>query len=69
MITARMFVKIFDVDNNTGAELLRTESADLRECFPDVDDPEYHEARRELERAGRYWGGGGAAPRYLLMRA
>lgn len=41
----------------------------LRECFPDKDDPEYHIARATIERDGRYWGGGGASPIFLITRA
>jgi hypothetical protein len=34
---------------------------------PEWDRDEYEAARVELERAGRYWIGGGAAPLGLLM--
>jgi hypothetical protein len=40
---------------------------DLSECFPD-GGAEYDEARDELRRLGEYEGGGGAAPRYRLVR-
>lgn len=41
----------------------------LRECFPDMHDEEYHIARATIERDGRYWGGGGASPIFLITRA
>lgn len=52
-----------------GTEKLHCENVDLMECFPDApQDDEYHVAKRYLERDGRYWGGGGATPLFLLMR-
>ena len=60
-----MRVRCYDVDED-GGERLRTE-CELDECYP--DDPEtLARASNELERAGRYWDGGGAAPVVLLMR-
>jgi hypothetical protein len=65
-----MRVKIFDVDQDTGAETYR-EHCELIECFPDGrGDPEYWDAVTELVQGpGRYWVGGGAAPLVLLMLA
>lgn len=41
----------------------------LSACFPgDENDEEYFLAHRRLEREGRYWGGGGASPLFLIMR-
>ncbi len=43
--------------------------AELEDVFPGPENAdELFGARRELEAAGRYWGGGGAAPIFLLMR-
>lgn len=60
-----MNVKIIDVAN--GIETTRSE-CDLRECFPD-DETEYYVAKGALNKEGRYWTGGGAAPLVLLMKA
>lgn len=60
-----MMVKIYDIEDG-GAEVLRCEAL-LADAI-ERDDPEYRQALAELERAGRYWAGGGAAPFVLLMR-
>lgn len=66
-----MIVKIFDYDPVNG-EVFRAE-CDLHECFPDdsrdvVGNSEFLIALGELQRSGRYWVGGGAAPLVLLQR-
>jgi hypothetical protein len=66
-----MIVKIFDYDPVAG-EVFRAQ-CDLHECFPDDSrDPngvsEFLVALGELNRSGRYWVGGGAAPLVLLQR-
>lgn len=58
-----MRVKVIDYDDND--EILRC-VCDLQDCFPD-DDEGYHLARNEIDRSGRCWVGGGAAPLVLLM--
>ena len=60
-----MKVKVYDYDAS-GNETVRTECCTLWDCFPDEDDPEYHSALTVLQREGRYWTGGGAAPLVLL---
>jgi hypothetical protein len=62
-----MRVNVYDHDQNTGEESLQARNVDLEECFPN-DRVAYYTAREELERAGRYWVGGGAAPLVLLLR-
>lgn len=45
------------------------ETCDLRDIYVGEDlDEEYFAARNELERIGRYWEGGGAAPLVLIMK-
>jgi hypothetical protein len=64
-----MRVKIYDVDQATGAEEFRDE-CELVEAFGDGNaDPEYYKAIVELATVGRYWAGGGAAPLVRLVRA
>lgn len=47
-----------------------TGPCDLRECFPDYEnDEEYRLAHYYLNRDGRYWGGGGAIPIFLIRKA
>jgi hypothetical protein len=62
-----MHVKIYDIDDN-GNETFRS-LCDLRECFPIGPDTsaEYIVAHDELDRVGRYWVGGGAAPLVLMI--
>ena len=51
-----------------GTERLTAENVELAECFPGPENgDESILAQFELDRAGRYWGGGGAAPLFLLM--
>jgi hypothetical protein len=60
-------VRVLRIDSE-GGEVFERYSL-LRDCFPDDEhDSDYHAARYELERAGRVWIGGGAAPLFLLMR-
>lgn len=59
-----MRVRVLDYPEG-GAETLRC-VCDLADCFPD-DPEEQRHARAEIERAGRYWTGGGAAPLVLIM--
>jgi hypothetical protein len=54
-------------DGHTFAIISR--AIDLRDCFPDADDPEYFAALNELQATGRYWTGGGAAPLFYMTRA
>ena len=61
-----MRVNTYTIDPD-GTEKLHAENVSLLECFPDKDD-EYYTAERYLEREGRYWGGGGATPLFLIMR-
>ena len=60
-----MRVKIFDIDHN-GNETFR-DLGHLDECFPERD-AEYYRAMVQLRMVGRYWGGGGASPMFLLLR-
>lgn len=42
---------------------------ELIECFPGPENgDEYLIAHGYLERDGRYWGGGGASPTFLIIR-
>lgn len=59
-----MQVNVFLEDTITEHAL----DADLREVFGD-DDGEYYQALDELNRVGRYWVGGGAAPLFYVTRA
>lgn len=59
-----MQVNIFEEDTVTTHAL----GTDLREVLGD-DDREYFAALDELNRTGRYWIGGGAAPLFYLTRA
>lgn len=44
-------------------------TCELSECFPGPENgDEYLLAHTELDRTGRYWGGGGASPLFLIMR-
>lgn len=61
-----MKVKVYDIDKDDYKETLRT-TCDLVECFPDRDAA-YYVAIMELNRMGRCWCGGGAAPMTLLMK-
>lgn len=63
---AGLRVNTYDIAAD-GTETLRSENVTLLDCFPDKDD-EYYTAQRYLERDGRYWGGGGATPLFLIMR-
>lgn len=60
-----MIVRIYDYDDQ-GNQTFRGE-ANVFDCFPDNPE-ESRRARFELEKAGRYWAGGGAAPLVLLTR-
>jgi hypothetical protein len=60
-----MRVKIIDVAAN-GTETFRCTSR-LEEIFPERDG-EYDHAHDQIDRFGRAWIGGGAAPLTLLMR-
>lgn len=42
-------------------------NVELSECI-ERDDPEYSLALMCLNHIGRYWGGGGASPLFLLTR-
>jgi hypothetical protein len=69
-----MKVNIYHAPNSymipTGAEHdICAPNVDLTECFPEPGDEEYLLAHMELERSGRYWGGGGAAPIFLITKA
>lgn len=45
-------------------------NVDLMEAFPGPENgDEYLLAHGYLERDGRYWAGGGAAPIFLIMKA
>jgi hypothetical protein len=59
-------VKVYAVDTDPYKETLRS-TCDLNECFPDRDAA-YYVALVELNRMGRCWCGGGAAPCTLLMK-
>lgn len=59
-----MQVNVFEEDTVTAHAL----DADLREVLGD-DDGEYFAALVELNRTGRFWIGGGAAPLFYLTRA
>ncbi len=61
-----MRVRIYEVNQQTGAETLRGE-ADFTEALPEPND-EQALAYQELRESGRAWIGGGAAPLILLMR-
>jgi len=61
-----MTVTIYDLDANDIEQLRCT--CQLDECFPD-DQDEREAAAWELQRCGRYWAGGGAAPAVLLTLA
>ena len=61
-----MNVKIYDINQDTGEQTFRA-VAYLADAMAS-DDDEYSAARAELQRSGRYWVGGGAAPLVLLMR-
>lgn len=64
-----MRVKIFRVDQTTGAEILyRTSYASEIVEDNEMSDAEAAEMENALKSAGRYWLGGGAAPLFLLMR-
>ena len=58
-----------DIYESTGHSFApTTRGIELAEAItPDL--PEYAEALHDLEKDGRAWIGGGAAPRVLLMRA
>ena len=62
-----MQVKVLLVADD-GAEKFQHYS-ELRDCFDDPDDDGYQFARDELQRAGRVYVGGGAAPLFLLLKA
>lgn len=63
-----LLVNVYDVAED-GTETLTAENVTLIDVFPDGnDDEDIHQARHDLRQSGRYWGGGGAAPRFLLMR-
>jgi hypothetical protein len=61
-----MKVKVYDVDTEPYKETLRS-TCTLDECFPERDAA-YYVALVELNRMGRCWCGGGAAPCTLLMK-
>jgi hypothetical protein len=61
-----MRVNIYDIDNR-GTERLRAASVELSECI-DRTDKEYVQALNQLNHMGRYWGGGGASPIFMLIR-
>ena len=61
-----MRVRIYDVNQNTGAETLVGE--DWLEDIMEHDDPEYGMANDYLRRMGTYRLGGGAAPLVMLMK-
>jgi hypothetical protein len=67
-MSAPIVVKVLLVDQE-GNEHFERYSA-LRDCFPDDDqDADYVAAVNEIDRQGRAWVGGGAAPLFLLIRA
>lgn len=61
-------VKVLRITQD-GSEVFERFS-ELRDCFPDDDqnDSDYQRAAAEVQRSGRVWVGGGAAPMFLLMR-
>ena len=62
-----MRVNTYEVDAD-GTERLTADNVILSDCFPgEENDAEYWTAFENLTRQGRYWGGGGAAPLFLLM--
>lgn len=64
-----MKVNTYEIDDKTGEERLHCANVTLLDCFPEGGkDEEYLLAHFELDRHGRYWGGGGAAPLFLIMR-
>ncbi len=59
-----MLVRVLQEDTTT----VEIESIELREIFDDEHGGEdYAEARNEIERAGRYWLGGGSAPLFYVV--
>lgn len=67
-----MRVNVYTTANNyimpTGAaEDTCAADVELSECI-ERDDPEYLAALEHLNHIGRYWGGGGASPMFLIMR-
>lgn len=60
-----MHVNIYDQD---GATLYRSNVALEDAINTKWDADTYAEAKSELEKSGRYWLGGGAAPLLLLIR-
>jgi hypothetical protein len=65
-----MRVNLYHVDYSMSGESLEwTGTAADFASNNDMADSDYAAMRNELERAGRYWIGGGAAPLFLLMRA
>lgn len=62
-----MRVRLYEVDQTTGAMDLVDADCDLEQCFAD-DRTEYHSTKAELEKIGRAWVGGGAAQLYYLSR-
>lgn len=66
-MTAPMRVNTYEID--AAGERLNAENITLIDCFPGPENgDEYLLAYTELERTGRYWGGGGASPLFLIMR-
>ena len=63
-----MRVNVFDVAED-GTETVTAENVILSDCFPGIEnDDEYHTAHLNLDKCGRYWCGGGAAPLRVIRR-
>jgi hypothetical protein len=58
-------VNIYEI-SPAGEETLTGSAIPLADVLPELD--ERIEAVNALQSAGRFWGGGGAAPRFLLTR-